>query len=102
MEQNFYLAAPRELRLYLDHTSALMIEDVRHRAHDEIGDHLRKRTRAPTGVLISCATIKARHAAPTTFNPATLERSGRAMRENITAGDIPFRKAWMRSIIERI
>jgi len=24
------------------------------------------------------------------------------MRENITTGDIPFRKAWMRSIIERI
>ena len=28
MEQNFYLAAPRELRLYLDHSSALMIEDA--------------------------------------------------------------------------
>lgn len=46
--------------------------------------------------------IKARHAAPTTFDPATLERFARAIRENITTGDIPFRKAWMRSIIERI
>ena len=28
MEQNFYLAGPLELRLYLDHSSALMIEDA--------------------------------------------------------------------------
>ncbi len=33
---------------------------------------------------------------------AALERFGRAMRENITTRDIPFRKAWLRSIIERI
>ena len=46
--------------------------------------------------------IKARHAAPTTFDPAALERFGRAMRENITTGEIPFRKEWLRSIIERI
>ena len=37
--------------------------------------------------------IRARHAAPTTFDPAALERFGRAMRENLTTGDIPFRKA---------
>lgn len=33
---------------------------------------------------------------------SALECCGRAMRENITTGDIPFRKEWMRSIIQRI
>lgn len=34
--------------------------------------------------------------------PDVIERFGRAMRENITTGEIPFRKAYLRSIIDRI
>ena len=34
--------------------------------------------------------------------PGLVERFGRAMRENIRTGDVPFRKAYLRSVIERV
>src|SRR5690606_11535458 len=34
--------------------------------------------------------------------PEAVERFGRMMRENIAAGEIPFRKAYLRSVIDRI
>lgn len=37
--------------------------------------------------------IGAKAAPPTAFDPATIELFGRAMRENITAGETPLRKA---------
>ena len=37
-----------------------------------------------------------------TFDPETIERFGRLMRDNIATGAIPFRKASLRSVIERI
>lgn len=37
-----------------------------------------------------------------TIDPEALERFGRAMRENITMGEIPFRKAYIRSVVDRI
>lgn len=33
---------------------------------------------------------------------AVIERFGRTMRENICAGDVPFRKAYLRSVIDRV
>ena len=36
------------------------------------------------------------------FDPETVERFGRLMRENITNGAIPFRKAYLQAIVERI
>ena len=37
-----------------------------------------------------------------TFDPETIERFGRLMRDNIATGAIPFRKAYLQSVIERI
>ena len=34
--------------------------------------------------------------------PDLVERFGRLMRENVTAGEIPFRKAWIQSIVDRV
>ncbi|WP_156410337.1 hypothetical protein [Bosea sp. Root381] len=34
--------------------------------------------------------------------PEVIEQFGRAMRENITTGEVPFRKAYLRSVIDRI
>lgn len=34
--------------------------------------------------------------------PEVIEKFGRAMRENITTGEVPFRKAYLRSIIDRV
>lgn len=43
------------------------------------------------------------HAAPqATFDPETIEKFGRLMRENIATGDIPFRKAYLRAVIDRV
>jgi site-specific DNA recombinase len=36
------------------------------------------------------------------FDPALIERFGRTMRENFTAGSVPFRKAYLRSLIDVI
>jgi site-specific DNA recombinase len=34
------------------------------------------------------------------IDPALIERFGRNMRENFTAGSVPFRKAYLRSIVD--
>ncbi len=36
------------------------------------------------------------------FSPDVVERFGRVMRENITASETPFRKAYIRSVVDRI
>jgi len=38
----------------------------------------------------------------TTFDPQTIERFGQAMRKNITSGTIPFRKAYIKSVVEKV
>lgn len=38
----------------------------------------------------------------TAIDPELIERFGRLMRENITTGDIPFRKTYIRSVVDRI
>lgn len=38
----------------------------------------------------------------TTFDPQTIERFGQIMRENIAFGPVPFRKAYIKSVVERI
>jgi site-specific DNA recombinase len=36
------------------------------------------------------------------IDPALIERFGRTMRENFTAGSVPFRKAYLRSLVDVI
>lgn len=40
--------------------------------------------------------------APAEMAPELIERFGQLMRENVTSGAIPFRKAWLEAIIDRI
>jgi hypothetical protein len=42
------------------------------------------------------------NASPAPFEPEVIERFGRVMRENITSGEIPFRKAYIQSVVDRI
>ena len=35
-------------------------------------------------------------------DPIAIERFGRAMRENITSGEVPFRKAFVRAVVDRV
>jgi site-specific DNA recombinase len=36
------------------------------------------------------------------ISPSVVERFGQTMREKLTTGDVPFRKAYLRSIVDRI
>ena len=46
--------------------------------------------------------IRAQSSLPASFDPEVVERFGRAMRENISSGAIPFRKAYIRAVVDRI
>lgn len=39
---------------------------------------------------------------PAELTPELIERFGRLMRANVTAGEIPFRKAWLQAIVDRV
>jgi site-specific DNA recombinase len=45
---------------------------------------------------------KSQHGAAIRIDPALIESFGRAMRENLTTGSTPFRKAYLRSLIDVI
>jgi site-specific DNA recombinase len=45
---------------------------------------------------------KSRHRAEIRIDPALIESFGRTMRENLTTGSMPFRKAYLRSLIDLI
>ncbi len=45
---------------------------------------------------------KEQSASPIQIDPALIERFGRTMRENFTTGSVPFRKAYLQSLIDRI
>ncbi len=38
---------------------------------------------------------------PAEIAPNLIERFGRLMRENVTTGAVPFRKAWLQAIVDR-
>lgn len=46
--------------------------------------------------------IHAAERPPATIAPELIEEFGTLMRRNITEGTIPFRKAWLRSIVDRV
>ncbi len=46
--------------------------------------------------------LKASSASANTIDAESVERFGRVMRENVTSGDVPFRKAYLRSLIDRV
>ena len=45
---------------------------------------------------------KEQSASPIQIDPALIECFGRTMRENFTTGSVPFRKAYLQSLIDRI
>jgi len=46
--------------------------------------------------------IRSQAASQTQFDPESVERFGRMMRENLTSGEVPFRKSYIRSVVDRI
>ena len=56
------------------------------------------RERAQTGL----DRIRVQQLPPTDIPPQLIEAFGRMMRDNINTGEVPFRKAYLRSVIDRI
>jgi len=49
------------------------------------------------------ALDRIRHRSPANnIDPEVIERFGRIMRENITTGGIPFRKAYIQAVVDRV
>jgi len=46
--------------------------------------------------------IRVAERSPREIAPELVERFGRLMRENVTAGEIPFRKAWLQAVVDRV
>ena len=46
--------------------------------------------------------IRVNNRAPTAIEPAVIERFGTLMRDNVRNGDVPFRKAWIQAIVDRV
>jgi hypothetical protein len=53
-------------------------------------------------VKVALDRIGAQSACHTEIDPEAVERFGRAMRENLTSGEVPFRKNYIRSVVDRI
>ncbi len=51
---------------------------------------------------IALDRIKSPSACQPEIDPGAVERFGRMMRENVTSGEVPFRKGYIRSIVDRI
>ncbi len=79
-----------------------MVEDGIAELDDILKDRIAnlKLDRERTSTTLDC--IRAQAAPPSAFDPAVIESFGRAMRENITTGETPFRKAYIRAVIDRI
>ena len=79
-----------------------MVEDGVTDRDDILKDRLAKlkldRDRARTAL----DRIKLQTTAPTAFDSETIERFSRAMREDIATGKVPFRKAYIQSVVDRI
>lgn len=48
------------------------------------------------------ARIREAGPSPSEIGPELMERFGRLMREKVTSGEVPFRKAWLQAIVDRI
>ncbi len=96
LQAEISLADDRLRRLYK------MVEDGVTDLDDVLGDRLaslksdRERARA------ALERIKVRSGFQITLEPDQIERFGAFMREKITEGETPFRKAYLRSIVEAI
>lgn len=54
--------------------------------------------------LAKAALARMREAgpSPSEIGPELIERFGRLMREKVSSGEVPFRKAWLQAIVDRI
>lgn len=79
-----------------------LVED----GEDEPDDLLKERLLALRAKrdLAKAALARMREAgpSPSEIGPELIERFGRLMREKVSSGEVPFRKAWLQAIVDRI
>jgi site-specific DNA recombinase len=79
-----------------------MVEDGVTDLDDILKDRLAPINLDPDRSRLALERIRPPNAHPAHFEPKQIERFGRAMRENITYGEIPFRTAYIQSVVDRI
>jgi len=79
-----------------------MVEDGIAEMDDILKDRISSLKMDRERIQTSLARVKT-HAIPASdIPPSVVEEFGRKMRENITSGDIPFRKAYLQSVVDEV
>jgi site-specific DNA recombinase len=89
-------AEDRLKRLYL------LVEDGLTDLDDVLRERLNKLKGDRDRARAALDATKSRQGAEIHIDPALIERFGRTMRENLTTGSTPFRKAYLRSLVDVI
>ena len=79
-----------------------MVEDGVTDLDDTLKDRLASIKHDRDRSRLALEGIRPPNAHPAPFEPEAIARFSRAMRENITSGEIPFRKAYIQSVVDRI
>jgi site-specific DNA recombinase len=79
-----------------------MVEEGFAELDDILRDRLASLKLDHDGATAALERIRAQAVPAGTIPPDVVERFGRMVRETITTGDTPFRKAWLRSVNDRI
>jgi site-specific DNA recombinase len=91
------LAAETKLkRLYA------LVEDGSADVDDILSERIKELKQDRERTKTTLERLEAQRRAPNSFDPATLEHFGNLMRERITVGEVPFRKAYIQSVVDRI
>ncbi len=79
-----------------------MVEDGMTDLDEILRDRLARLKEERDGAKAALHRIQVTERPPAEIAPELIERFGRLMRENVTTGEIPFRKAWLQSIVDRV
>lgn len=79
-----------------------LIEDCMTEMDDVLKDRLNTLKADRDRAKVALERAKSHSSQAIQIDPALLERFGRTMRENFTPGSIPFRKAYLQSLIDVI
>ncbi|MCJ2025288.1 recombinase family protein [Methylobacterium sp. J-067] len=79
-----------------------MVEDGMTDLDDILKERLAGLKQERDGAKAALDRIQIAERPPAQIAPELIERFGQIMRDNVTTGEIPFRKAWLQAIVDRV
>lgn len=79
-----------------------MVEDGVTDLDDILAERLSALKRERDRAKAALVRIQVAERSAAAIAPKLVERFGTLMRENVTTGEIPFRKAWLQAIVDRV